>query len=309
MKTFAFIDYRKPSLAEKNAALRKGVELIHVGFFKASTVTPADIDEYFDGVVVSHASAAMRLCEVYDIGVFRYAHREGGLNQQDTNTTWLEVLELDIFDRKPKPALGEEGGLEARRESILKMEGLMLELMNEPIDSCVGDFFIWDSRTLRNKGFPLLNGPALVVMISKSRVRHTPNSAGAPDFRKSLGLVFGYVDETSAKYYEYHADARRFKYVDEGSAKHKYYEYHVDARRFKKWLPPGGADARKNKEKTRMVKSMCGVHMYEHTHDSGDKSWRVNVANSSMTTKYRCVADVWFAAEVKWLTMGVVGEK
>ena len=50
MKRFAFIDYRKPSLAEKNAALRKGIELIHVGFLKASTVTPADIGPNFDGV-------------------------------------------------------------------------------------------------------------------------------------------------------------------------------------------------------------------------------------------------------------------
>lgn len=105
MKRFAFIDYRKPSLAEKNAALRKGIELIHVGFLKASTVTPADIGPNFDGVVVDHASAAMRLCEVYDVGVFRYEYKGGVLTNDAISPSQqeiplLEVLALDVFDRR-----------------------------------------------------------------------------------------------------------------------------------------------------------------------------------------------------------------
>lgn len=163
---------------------------------------------------------------------------------------------------------------EARRELALEMSALM----DEPIDFDIGDFVVWKSRSLRNRGFPLLDEPVLVVKINEQYVRHPTDDADAPEFREPLGLVLGYIDEHSAIYHEYHADARRFRL----------------------WVPPD--DGAQKSGEVRLVKSMCGVHMYEHTCDGGEKIFRVG--GCAAITKYRDVADAWFADAVQGAANG-----
>ena len=96
--------------------------------------------------------------------------------------------ELEFND---EDELAEPLKTEARRELALEMSALM----NEPIDFDIGDFVVWKSRSLRNKGYPLLDEPVLVVKINESHVRHPTDDADAPEFREPLSLVFGRVDE------------------------------------------------------------------------------------------------------------------
>lgn len=80
MKHFAFISRHEPTDEQVEMAAEQGIALHHIGDCDAFTVTPDFVvDEvtptHFDGVVVVHPAAAMRLCNKFAIGVFENANR------------------------------------------------------------------------------------------------------------------------------------------------------------------------------------------------------------------------------------------
>jgi fermentation-respiration switch protein FrsA (DUF1100 family) len=77
MKRFAFISRHQPTREQHDLALRLGIELFIVGDHDAFTVVPDDFDPEgaYDGVIVVHPAAAMRLAPYYEIGIYENASR------------------------------------------------------------------------------------------------------------------------------------------------------------------------------------------------------------------------------------------
>jgi len=79
MKNFAFISRHEPTTEQAAIAAEQGIALHPIGDFDAFRITADDVDRAtltrFDGVVVVHPAAAMRLCSEYAIGVFENANR------------------------------------------------------------------------------------------------------------------------------------------------------------------------------------------------------------------------------------------
>ena len=94
---FAFISRHTPTPAQFTLAEQQGIELIHVGDADAFTVSPSWVYERgaFEGVVVVHPAAALRLAGTFLIGVFENANRapEGAPPQ-------FEAKSLHIFDMR-----------------------------------------------------------------------------------------------------------------------------------------------------------------------------------------------------------------
>ena len=79
---FAFISRHSPTPEQMELAKAEGIELIPVGDFDAFTVSPSfvvesgnRIDQVFEGAVVVHPAAALRLAGSLLIGVFENATR------------------------------------------------------------------------------------------------------------------------------------------------------------------------------------------------------------------------------------------
>lgn len=79
---FAFISPQKPTHEQILLAAQQDIVLYHIGDADAFTITPAwvkskapTIIKAFDGVVVVHPVATLRLCKDYLIGVFKNANR------------------------------------------------------------------------------------------------------------------------------------------------------------------------------------------------------------------------------------------
>ena len=74
---FAFISRHLPTEGQIAMALDMDVELVHVGDADAFSISPSFVDDKgsFDGVVVVHPAAAMRLCGSFSVGVFENANR------------------------------------------------------------------------------------------------------------------------------------------------------------------------------------------------------------------------------------------
>lgn len=79
---FAFISRHAPTVGQIEMAKAEGIDLIHVGDADAFTVgngfvhqKAADMDVTFEGVVVVHPAAALRLCSEFLVGVFANANR------------------------------------------------------------------------------------------------------------------------------------------------------------------------------------------------------------------------------------------
>lgn len=74
---FAFLSRHTPTPEQIALALELGVELVEIGDADAFVVGPGFIYEAgnFEGVVVVHPAAAMRLCSEFVIGVFENANR------------------------------------------------------------------------------------------------------------------------------------------------------------------------------------------------------------------------------------------
>lgn len=74
---FAFISRHQPTPEQVAMAHDQGVELTHIGDADAFTVTPGFVFDHgpFEGVVVVHPAAAMRLASTFVVGVFENANR------------------------------------------------------------------------------------------------------------------------------------------------------------------------------------------------------------------------------------------
>lgn len=77
MTTFAFISRHAPTAGQIEMAAAQGIELTHVGDADAFTVDAGFVHGKgpFEGVVVVHPAAAMRLASQFMVGVFENANR------------------------------------------------------------------------------------------------------------------------------------------------------------------------------------------------------------------------------------------
>lgn len=96
LKKFAFIARHTPTSEQIALAEEKGIELTPVGDMDAFTIETEDLATLgdFDGVVVVHPAAAMRLCHVYEIGVFENSNRAPVGEKPDFFATELHVFDL-----------------------------------------------------------------------------------------------------------------------------------------------------------------------------------------------------------------------
>lgn len=94
---FAFISRHEPTAEQRAMAADCDIELVSIGDRDAFSVTPADIEQAgdFDGVVVVHPAAAMRLAGQYQIGVFENANRAAP-GERPTFT----AIALWLYDRR-----------------------------------------------------------------------------------------------------------------------------------------------------------------------------------------------------------------
>lgn len=94
---FAFVSRHKPTKRQHELASEKGIELIPIGDRDAFSVIPSMLDGHkdgpFDGVVVVHPAAALRLANDFLVGVFKNANR-APVGEKPT----FEAVELWIFD-------------------------------------------------------------------------------------------------------------------------------------------------------------------------------------------------------------------
>lgn len=74
---FAFITRHEPTPEQFSLAQELGIELVPVGDMDAFEVTPGMIHDIgdFEGVVVVHPAAALRLANDFVIGIFENANR------------------------------------------------------------------------------------------------------------------------------------------------------------------------------------------------------------------------------------------
>ncbi len=74
---FAMISRHAPTHEQFELAESQGIELVSIGDFDAFTVSPSFVYEAgdFEGVIVVHPAAAMRLAGSFLIGVFENANR------------------------------------------------------------------------------------------------------------------------------------------------------------------------------------------------------------------------------------------
>lgn len=76
---FAFISRHISTTGQQALAADQGITLVQIGDRDAFTVNVTEITNHpdgpFDGVVVVHPAAAMRLCGKFLIGVFENANR------------------------------------------------------------------------------------------------------------------------------------------------------------------------------------------------------------------------------------------
>jgi hypothetical protein len=77
MQKFAFISRHVPTDSQHTLAAAEDIELVHIGDADAFTVSPDFVVAAgaFEGVVVVHPAAAMRLANDFVVGVFKNANR------------------------------------------------------------------------------------------------------------------------------------------------------------------------------------------------------------------------------------------
>lgn len=79
MMKFAFISRHEPTAEQHALAAEQGVELTHIGDADAFTIGQGFVYDAgpFEGVVVVHPAAAMRLAAIFLVGVFENGSRPG----------------------------------------------------------------------------------------------------------------------------------------------------------------------------------------------------------------------------------------
>lgn len=95
MAKFAFISRHAPAPSQIEMAKAQGIDLEHVGDADAFNVSCAFVYEKgdYEGVVVVHPAAAMKLCQDFLIGVFENATRPPVDGKPQ-----FEAKELHVFD-------------------------------------------------------------------------------------------------------------------------------------------------------------------------------------------------------------------
>lgn len=91
MKKFAFISRHVPTDDQAKLAAQQDVELIHVGDCDAFTVTSVGLEKY-EGVVVVHPAAALRLFHEFPVGVF-----ENALRAKEGEAAKFEAVAFHIY--------------------------------------------------------------------------------------------------------------------------------------------------------------------------------------------------------------------
>jgi hypothetical protein len=97
MQRFAFLSRHTPTEVQIALAQEQDIEIIPVGDSDAFSVSLCWMDKEgdFDGVIVVHPAAAMRLCSSYLIGVFENASR-APVGEKPT----FGAVALHIFDMR-----------------------------------------------------------------------------------------------------------------------------------------------------------------------------------------------------------------
>lgn len=92
---FAFISRHEPLKSQHALAEDQGITLTWIGDSDAFSVTPDWVDSrgHFDGVVVVHPAAAMRLSDKFLIGVFENANRAPAGEKPQFEATALHIYE------------------------------------------------------------------------------------------------------------------------------------------------------------------------------------------------------------------------
>jgi hypothetical protein len=95
MEKFAFITRHAPTAGQIAIAEQAGIELVPIGDRDAFSITVADIEGagVFDGVIVVHPAAAMRLASAFVIGVFENANRAA-----EGEKPSFEAVNLHLYD-------------------------------------------------------------------------------------------------------------------------------------------------------------------------------------------------------------------
>lgn len=94
---YAFLTRHTASAEQVALAAERGIELVPIGDRDAFTVTCADVAQVgeFDGVIVVHPAAALRLSGKYRVGVFENQNRAA----PGEKPTFLAVA-LHVFDHR-----------------------------------------------------------------------------------------------------------------------------------------------------------------------------------------------------------------
>lgn len=96
MKKFAFISRHEPTDEQHKLAAKDGIELTHIGDTDAFSVGVEFVDEAgsFDGVVVVHPAAALRLCSQFEVGIFENGSRPGENDKPQFFAKSLHLFDL-----------------------------------------------------------------------------------------------------------------------------------------------------------------------------------------------------------------------
>ena len=94
---FAFLSRHEPTEGQLELAKKKGIELVPIGDADAFSVDVEHIDNFgkFDGVVVVHPAAALRLSIDFIIGVF-----ENGQRSLPGGKLTFEAEALHLYDHR-----------------------------------------------------------------------------------------------------------------------------------------------------------------------------------------------------------------
>lgn len=95
LAAFAFISRHEPTPEQHALAAEQGIRLTWIGDADAFLVGPGFVDEHgaFEGVVVVHPAAALRLAPTFVVGIFKNGSRPGA----DQKPQFF-AEELHIFD-------------------------------------------------------------------------------------------------------------------------------------------------------------------------------------------------------------------
>lgn len=92
---FAFISRHQPTKEQLSLAEEEGISIVPIGDTDAFTVGPEFVDQVgaFDGVIVVHPAAALRLCSSFVIGIF-----ENGNRAPEGERPQFFAKELHLYD-------------------------------------------------------------------------------------------------------------------------------------------------------------------------------------------------------------------